>query len=420
MTIAEGVSARVVYKAYASGTMLANAQPDVTVEPGATGGRICRRVSTSIVLGKDTYTSAEILRTRQIRDFRHGTERVQGNISGELSPATYFDFIQAVHRDNPISAISDTLTLTQADLTSVVSDNATSKFTFAGGNPVTSGLRVGQLIRFTGLATTANNAVNFVITGFGGTSNREVSVFPPPVTDASADTSFSLVRPGKSTIVPVSGHVRRKIAVELYNEDLDYARLYTELRATGYSMALPATGMATIETMFMGRGLTEFEGVNAPFFTAPADETTTGIAAAVNGFIRINGVNAGVITDFSISFETNPEAPAVVGQDFVPEVSMGRANVTGNITALLDGGSWIGYFRDEDEIEIITRLDNTSDLNSPAMVIYLPRIKLTQADISNAGEGLQTITSGFQALQYVGVVPGIANTTIQIHDTEAT
>lgn len=415
MTIAEGVSARVAYKVYASGDMLANALPDPAVAPGATGGQICRRVSTSIVLGKDTYTSAEILRTRQIRDFRHGTERVQGNISAELSPATYFDFIEAVNRDTAAA----TFTLTQAALTSVVSDSVTSKFTFGGGDPVALGLRVGYLVRFNNLATTANNNVNFVITGFGGASNREMFVFPPPTTDAVADTSFSLVRPGKSTLVPVSGHVRRKIAVELYNEDLDYARLYTELRATGYSIALPATGMATIETMFMGRGLTEYEGVDAPFFTAPADETTTGIAAAVNGFIRINGVNAGVITDFSISFETNPEAPAVVGQDFVPEVSMGRANVTGNITALLDGGSWIGYFRDEDEIEIITRLDNTSDPGSPAMVIYLPRIKLTQADISNSGEGLQTITSGFQALQYVGAVPGIANTTIQIHDTEA-
>jgi hypothetical protein len=64
--------------------------------------------------------------------------------------------------------------------------------TFAGGTPVTAGLRIGDIVRFTGLTVGGglNNATNFLITGFSGTSNRVLAVYPAPTT-ATADTTFS-------------------------------------------------------------------------------------------------------------------------------------------------------------------------------------------------------------------------------------
>jgi hypothetical protein len=56
------------------------------------------------------------------------------------------------------------------------------------------------------MSDTDNNSKNFFITGFGGTSNRDISVYPAPDT-MTADTTFSLATVGKSLIVPSSNFV---------------------------------------------------------------------------------------------------------------------------------------------------------------------------------------------------------------------
>ena len=187
MSLAEGASARLAYKAYSTGAIASNSQPVSATDPGASGGQILRRTTCSLSLSKDTYQSEEIRTDRQIGDFRHGTKRVQGSIGGELSPGTYWDFVEAALRGTETAAVA----LSNAELTSAAADNATSKFTFGGGNPVTSGLRVGMVVRFTNLSEPLNNSKNFLVTGFGGSNNRDISVYPAPTT-MGADTAFNV------------------------------------------------------------------------------------------------------------------------------------------------------------------------------------------------------------------------------------
>ena len=93
MPLAEGVQGTIVYKAYASGVIAATTED---LAPGSSDGQTLRRVSSTLNLAKNTYTSAAIRSDRQIADVRHGARHVQGDIAGELSPATYFDFFEAV------------------------------------------------------------------------------------------------------------------------------------------------------------------------------------------------------------------------------------------------------------------------------------------------------------------------------------
>lgn len=411
MSLAEGVQARVAYKAYASGAITANALATSSSDLGASGAQTLRRVSASLKLAKDTYQSNEIRSDRQITDFRHGTKRVTGSVSGEFSPATYWDLFVASLR----STQDDEITLTQSDLTSIAGDG--TKFSFASGDPVALGLRVGHIFRLS--SATSDNSKNFVILSFGGTSNRDVTVYPPPST-FSADTSFTLATVGKSVNAPSAAFVSSKFGFEVYNEDLDIARLFTECRIGGFNLNLPATGMATVEFPVMGRDMEIYEDSEAPFFTSPAAETTTGIFAAVNGLIRVNGVNVGVVTGVTMSLNLNPSSDAVVGQNFVPEIFLGRANLTGQITADFQDADLIQNFTDEDEISVLLYLTTTSDAASPACTIFLPRIKFSDADVPAQGEAAQTLTLPFQALKYVGNGAGIENTTIQICDTEVT
>lgn len=422
MSLAEGVSGSLRYKAYASATITANTLATSSSALGVSGGTELRRVASTLKLAKDTYQSAEIRTDRQIQDFRHGIARVTGAISGEFSPGTYFDFAEAACRGTKSAALS----LSNTDFTSVVSSSVTSTFTMSAGAPVTLGLRIGDIIRFADLATTANNATNFVITGFSGSSNRIIAVTPAPTTDAAPDSSFTLTSngaSGKAVYIPSSSHVSRKFGFEMYNVDIGVSRLFTECRIGGFNMAMPATGMSTVEIPVMGRymetGLADDTPATAPFFTSPAAATTTGIFASVNGLLMVGGTRVGVVTGLDIKMDLAPSSDAVVGQNFVPEIFLGRANITGNMTAFFEDLTLINDFKNESEVSVLTYLTTSSAAAAPAISIYLPRVKFGDGNVNDSGEGGQAISMPFQALKADGTVAGDEATTIRFVDTAA-
>lgn len=414
MSLAEGVSARIAYKQYSTGVITSNTEPVSSVDPGASGGQILRRVSSSLNLTKDTYQSNEVRTDRQIVDFRHGTRRANGSVSGEWSPGTYFDFMEAACRGTKSASA---VALSNTDFTSAAADSTLSTFTFAGGDAHALGLRVGDVVRFTNLSATTNNSKNFVILAMTG-SNRVLTVYPAPTT-MTADTTFNVTTVGKSVSPPTTGHVSRKFAIEEYFSDIDFARLFLECRIGGINLSLPATGIATIEVPVMGRDAEVYEATSAPFFTAPTAETSTGVFASVNGLIRVNGVNRGVVTGQTINMAVAPSSDAVVGQNFVPEIFLGRVNVTGQLNAMLEGADLFQNFLDEDEIEVLTYLTTSTIDASPACTVYLPRVKFGDASVAVQGEGAQIVTIPFQALKYGTAATGIEATTIRFVDTEA-
>lgn len=414
MALAEGVSQQLRYKVYSTGVISANTLAVSASDPGVSGGKILRRVGSTLSLAKSTYESQEIRTDRQRADFRHGPPRVQGAISGELSPGSYFDFIEAVNRDTKTAAIS----LSEVELTSVAADNTLSTLTFAGGAPVTLGLYVGMVIRLTGASAAANNDVNFLITAMSGTSNRVLTVTPAPTTMA-ADTAFTLTAPGCTTIVPTASHVSRKFAIEHYAADLDLSRLFTECRASSYRISAPATGMVTCEFGFMGRNMEMYESTAAPFFTGPAAASTTGIVTSVNGKLLVAGVSVGVVTGVDLSMDLAPEVADVMGQNFSAEIFLGRASVSGTATAYFDSPTLMNNFVDEDEVALEVMLTTTSAANSPFISIYLPRIKFGDAALNLQGEGGQTISMPFTALLADGTVTGVKQSTILVQDSAA-
>jgi hypothetical protein len=416
MSLAENVSAQVAYKAYASGVITANTQATSSSDLGASGAQVLRRTTCTLNLQKDTYESAEINLHRQVSDFRHGVKRATGSINGELSPGTYWDLIEAATRGTEGAAV----TASQSDFTSVSADNTTSKFTFTGGNPHTKGYRVGDVVRFTNLSDADNNTTNFVITALGGSSNREMSVYPAPDT-MTADSAFTMTSVGKSVYVPATGHVSRKFGVEVYNTEsgVDTYRLFTECRVGGAKFALPATGLATVEIPMMGRDMETASAGSAPFFTSPTDPTSTGLTAAVNGLIRVGGSNLGVVTAAQIDYMMEMTGDAVVGQNFVPEIFLGRSRVSGSITAFYQDLTLLNYFKNETEVEVLLYLTTSSSDTADAFTIYMPRVKFGGADVDTSGEAGMAITMPFTALKYATAGTGIEATTIRFTDTAA-
>jgi hypothetical protein len=420
MSLAENVSARVAYKAYASGEITANTLATSSSDLGASSAQVLRRTTCTLNLAKDTYEASEIQSHRQVSDFRHGVKRVQGSINGELSPGTYWDFLEAAMRGTEASAVA----LSESDLTSATFDATASTVVFGGGNPHTLGLRVGHILRFTNLAETANNSINFVILKMEGANNRTVTLYPAPTT-AGSDTAFNVTSVGKSVHVPATGHVSRKFGVEVYNTETGVGthRLFTECRVGGVKLALPATGLSTIEIPMMGRdmetGSADDTPSTGPFFTSPTDPTSTGLLAAVNGLVRVGGVNVGVITGATIDYMMEMTGPAVVGQSFVPEIFLGRSRCTGQLTAFYQDLTMVNQFKNETEVEILLYLAASSSSAADAMTVYMPRVKFGGADVSTDGEAGMAITMPFTALKYATAGAGIEATTIQFCDTAA-
>ncbi|HVG46197.1 MAG TPA: hypothetical protein VM890_15750 [Longimicrobium sp.] len=85
------------------------------------------------------------------------------------------------------------LELLPADFGTVAADNAASTLTWSTGDPVAAGLQAGEkVIPQSG----ANSGKEFTVLGFGGTSNRAISVYPAP--SAEAATAISGLHSGWS------------------------------------------------------------------------------------------------------------------------------------------------------------------------------------------------------------------------------
>lgn len=417
MALAENISERLSVKYYASATISSNTKPVPSSEPGASGAQQKRFVSHNLSLTKADIPNNEKRTDRQQPLGRQGTERVEGSIQGILSPLTYETEFEAAFRGAWAAQFA---ALNESDLTSVAADNATSKFTFAAGDPVSLGMRKGMVIRFADLSEAANNGKNFLITGFGGTSNREVTVYPAP-DDMSADTDFTITPPGARLVIPSSSHTSYKLAVESYQQDIDVAELFTECRIGGFNLGANADQNTTVEFMVMGRGRQFFTGTNAPFFTSPTAQTSTEICGPVGGLIRANGENQGVVTAFSLSMNLNGQGPSVLAQDFVPEIFLQQAAGTGNISFFYEDADLIQTFDNETRIEIFLLYASSQDDDADLIAFYLPYAQLGSVSKTDDGSGGKLCSAPFSFGPYSGTAPaGVDVSMIQMVDTTVT
>ena len=290
-------------------------------------------------------------------DFRLGAQSVDGTISGELSPATYFDFIEASHRDTRVGPIA----LSQTQFASVAADSVAGTFTFGGGDPVALGLRVGDPLMFTGMSAVANNNANFVILGFSGVTNETVTVTPAPTTQA-ADVAFTCTRRGHSTIVPSTGIVSRKMALEVFHDDLDTGRLFLENRLAGYVLKMPASGYATIDLTISGRSA---NSLAAPSFTAPQHgNLDRNLCRGIrHGDDRWREPRR---ADRDRLHAGAPAQPGRVAARISPPKSSSAApGGTGTLTAFLADNTFFDWFDNETELQLMVRLDTTDDPDTP-------------------------------------------------------
>ena len=381
--------------------------------PSAASAQSLRRVSSDLSLTKQTYQSAEIRADQQMQDYRHGVRSVDGTLSGELSPATYADFIDAALRRDRTAGVS-----AAAMSVTIAGAGPTYTVTRASGSYLTDGFKRGDVVRLSvGTLNAANISKNLLIVTLTATIatvrvlNGVAMVAEGPI----ASTTMAVT--GKKTFAPSTGHTNKSFSVEHWFSDIAQSEVFSGCQPTKIDLSLPPTGLATISIPMMGKDLTT---ATAQFFTTPTAATTTGLTAAVNGVVLLNGTAVAVLTGLTLSIESNRTGDPVVGSNTIPTRFPGRILVSGQATAYFEDATLRDAFVAETEIEIIVALtsDNTAAANFVSFV--LPRCKVGGSSKSD-GEGGIVQTIPFQALMPITGGAGIANelTTISVQDSAA-
>ena len=398
MATASGINKVVSYKKETSfGTL-----PSPT-----TGGQTLRRVSSTFNLTKETYQSEEIRTDYQLVDFRHGVRAVEGSISGELSAGTYADFLASALARNWTATTPSAL-----GSTTVASVGGTYTITRTTGSWLTDAVRVGNVIRLTGFAT-ANNNANLLVIALTATVATVVALNNVKLTPETVASGGTYKVQGKTTYAPTTGHTDDSYTFEEWYADIGQSEVTVGNKVNTVGVALPATGLTTVDLSFMGQDLTK-RGTTQ-FFTTPSAQNSNGIFAAVNGALIVNGAPVALVTGANFNINRNMTSEAVVGSNIKPEIYEGRIIVDGDFTTLYQDGTFAGYFDNETEISLVVALTANSLPNSEFMSFTIPRLKLS-TDTKDDGEKGIVSSNSFQALKGNGA-NGFEATTLMIQDS---
>ena len=403
MTIAQGVKKVVSYKK----------QTGLGVPASGSGGQELRRVTSTINLTKETYQSSEIRSDQQIADFRHGSKQVSGSLSGELSAGTYKDFLQSVLRKDFVAISS----LTAAAVTIVAS---TGVITFQTGNPLTGGIKIGNVVRITvGSVAALNLNKNLLVTGVTATTLTVKTLNGSALADnATSVTGVTVAVPGKYTYTPETAQTNDYYTVEHWFSDVAQSEVYSDIVQTNAQVKIPANGMATIDFPLIGLNVTTG---TSQILTSPTAITTGGVTAGVNGLLLVAGAPVAIVT--SIDFDVNGNtaiADAVVGSLTRPDVFQGTVNATGTFSAYFTDATFRDYFINETEVSIVVALTTDSTATADFVVFTMSRVKLGGSDVTDGQNGL-TRTFPFTALKNTAGGAALANlaTTIMVQDSLA-
>lgn len=400
MTIAKGTAKQVGYKKESA----------FGVPAGSSGAKLLRRVTANFNLTKETYESGEIRTDRQIADFRHGVRSAEGSLNGELSPASYTDFIgSVVARDFTAGVSSTGLSVTIA----AVGDTYT--ITRSAGNFLTQGYKVGTVVRLTAVGLSAANVDNnLLITNVNDTVLTVTTINGSNLVAEGPISSVDIATVGKTTFVPATGHTDQSYTIEEWYSDIAQSEVFTGMKVNSVAVQLPATGLTTIDIGFAGKDMAQTG--TTQYFSSPTAQGTNGIFAAVNGVMLVDGAPVALVTSADFTIERATENATTVGSNSVADIFSGRIRVSGNLSVYFQDAAFRTYFDNEVPVSLVLVLTSDSSKDSDFVTFTLPKVKLGSFTKDDGELGIVAATS-FQALLNEVTTAGLPATTIAVQDS---
>jgi hypothetical protein len=403
MTIAGDLFESVVFKKQAA----------LKVKATSADAQILRRVSSDLNMGRSLFESNEINASQQLRDARLGVKAVTGTISGELSPGTYQEPIASVLRGTFASAVvggpDSDITVSGTTSTITLTSSATATF-------ITDGLRVGKVVRITGLAEPGNNDNNILITSLTELVLIGVFLNGTMTVAESAGSAFTITEVGKSVTTPTFGHVRDYYTIEHVYSDITQSEQFVDSVFSGFNLGVTTDGMTTISLPILAL---DQDTSTSAYFTAPTSATTTGITAGPNGSLFINGVAQATVTGVSdITVDGQYAAQDVIGSVIGPDILPGVLKANGTLTVLFQDTTERDLFLNETEVAVLLILTTDNADTADFVAITLPKVKFSDAAKSVANNALLQ-TMPFQALENTDITEGLPLGTLIYQDSQA-
>ena len=382
----------------------------------AAGGtsRIVRRKTCDLSTKKESFQSAEMRSDFQYADMRHGLISSSGTLTAEPSPGAHADLFAAVFRK-----VWATGATTGALTDVVAAAPGTMTFTQTAGDYFTMGFKVGDVVRWTGWATTgvANNSRNYIISAL--TAKIMTCVDPGSTTGTggakAAGDSVTCSATGKKLIVPSTAHTDKSFTVERWHSDVAQSMVFTGVKVGATSLKLTTGAMGDLSFALMGSG---YSNTTAAYFSAATAASTTSVLAGSNGGMMISGSTIAYVRDLSVNLDPQMTPVGVIGSNAIQGILPGSVKVTGSITALFQDAVMRDYFLNESTPSIVYYAMTGTSVTADFIQICMPYVKFTSADIGD-GPGVVPVVMGFQALLNPsgGVTTSSETTTISMQDS---
>lgn len=349
---------------------------------GTSGAQLLQRVNLNIALNKDTYSSARKNSTAMKSDMRHGVRRVLGTLDDELAPGATKMAMEAILRKDWATAAT-----TGAITTVAAAAGPPGTFTRSSGSYFTDGFKVGDIVRWTGWATTGanNNTRNYQITALTalimtvrGTNNEVVAA-------KAAGDSVTCTVVGKKSYIPNTGRTDYSHTIEEWYADIAQSERYVGCKFSSMKVTMPTTGMATISYTIVGLDLQTGTSVH---FTSPTAVISTSTVAAVNGTMRVASTDVAVLTGLEFTLDWGTQGEPVVGSNVLPALVHGEASLTGSFTAFFENATLRDLFVNETEAALTAVLTTNNTITADFIGFTMPRIKVGGAAKQDAATGI--------------------------------
>jgi len=196
-----------------------------------------------------------------------------------------------------------------------------------------------------------------------------------------------------STNTLKAGTDEKSMTIERGFSDITQYVPFSGCEISTMSLSIASNAIVTGTFSIVGQTTTGYSAT--PLDAAPTASQTASPFDSFTGVLKEGGVTIAVITSIDLSLDNAITPNFVVGSDETPQVTAGRSNLTGTVTAFFEDADLINKFIDETESSIELTL---GDGISESYTFLIPRIKYSGADNSVADEGPIEISMPFQAL----------------------
>lgn len=373
MSYQSGRNIRVAYKAETTFNTLA----------GASAGTQFRVNRGGLNLAKAPINPGEIRPDGMVTRGRHGQRSVAGNYEGDLSLGTFDGLFVGGFR-SPFTALA-TITQATAGMSSATLSVAAHSITASTGSFITSGLRIGDVIRATVGLVSGNLNRNLRITGLTATV---ITVAETMTVEAGPIATWTLIRPKKLLM----GVTPASFTVEETDQDIDASEVFTGCRVGKTSFTMVPNDIAKVTFDFAGADGQIMSGASSPYFTTPTATASLGMTA-VEAAILLNGAAVIDLTGFKLDIDLKAAGTNVVGNTVTPDVFTNQMMTSGSIDGLMSDLQHLIDFNAETQFALAVLLTENETEPKDFISLYVPNFTFSSGSKSALGsDGPRTIS----------------------------